>query len=65
VQAPEWVSIVIKVLKHWPQESTEDEVDPQWLITKMCQMIDEFSDVNEGEKEFMKMWNVHVQVDIL
>ncbi len=28
----------------------------------MCQMIDEFSDVNEGEKEFMKMWNVHVQV---
>ena len=25
-------------------------------------MIDEFSDVNEGEKEFMKMWNVHVQV---
>ena len=44
------------------QESTEDEVDPQWLITKMCQMIDEFSDVNEGEKEFMKMWNIHVQV---
>ena len=29
----------------------------------MCQMIDEFSDVNEGEKEFMKMWNVHVQVN--
>ena len=26
-------------------------------------MIDEFSDVNEGEKEFMKMWNVHVQVN--
>jgi hypothetical protein len=28
----------------------------------MCQMIDEFSDVNDGEKEFMKMWNIHVQV---
>lgn len=43
------------------QESTEDLVDPNWLLTKMCQMIDEFSDVNEGEKEFMKMWNIHVQ----
>lgn len=24
------------------------------------QMIDEFTDVNEGEKELMKMWNLHV-----
>ena len=24
-------------------------------------MIDEFSDVNKGEKEFMKMWNLYVQ----
>lgn len=24
-------------------------------------MIDEFSDVNEGEKELMKMWNLHIQ----
>jgi len=23
-------------------------------------MIDEFTDVNEGEKEVMKMWNLHV-----
>ena len=23
-------------------------------------MIDEFTDVNEGEKELMKMWNLHV-----
>ena len=38
------------------------QIDPQWLTSKMCQMIDEFSDVNEGEKEFMKMWNIHVQV---
>merc|ERR1711973_604931 len=41
--------------------STEDQVDPPWLMTKICRMIDEFSDVNEGEKEFMKMWNLHVQ----
>ena len=43
------------------QPSTEDQVDPPWLMTKICRMIDEFSDVNEGEKEFMKMWNLHVQ----
>ena len=24
-------------------------------------MIDDFTDVNRGEKEFMKMWNNHVQ----
>jgi polycomb protein SUZ12 len=23
-------------------------------------MIDEFTDVNEGEKEVMKMWNLHI-----
>jgi hypothetical protein len=23
-------------------------------------MIDEFTDVNEGEKEIMKMWNHHI-----
>jgi hypothetical protein len=43
------------------QESTEDQADPSWLLTKMCRMIDEFSDVNEGEKDFMKMWNMHIQ----
>lgn len=43
------------------QPSSEDEVDPPWLIKKICRMIDEFSDVNEGEKEFIKMWNLHVQ----
>ena len=41
--------------------SSEDRVDPPWLMTKICRMIDEFSDVNEGEKDFMKMWNLHVQ----
>lgn len=24
------------------------------------QQIEEFSDVNEGEKEVMKLWNLHV-----
>lgn len=24
------------------------------------QLIDEFTDVNEGEKEVMKMWNLHI-----
>ena len=24
-------------------------------------MIDDFTDVNRGEKDFMKMWNNHVQ----
>ena len=32
----------------------------KFFVVMCCQMIDEFSDVNEGEKEVMKMWNLHV-----
>ena len=39
---------------------SEDETDPRWLQKKTTMMIDEFTDVNEGEKELMKMWNLHV-----
>ncbi|KAH9498850.1 Polycomb protein suz12, partial [Bulinus truncatus] len=46
-----------------PQElETEgrEEAKPRWLKQKTIMMIDEFTDVNEGEKELMKMWNQHV-----
>ncbi|KAH6942430.1 hypothetical protein HPB50_005493 [Hyalomma asiaticum] len=46
-----------------PQEidrDSESEDDPEWLRIKTQMMIDEFTDVNEGEKELMKMWNLHV-----
>lgn len=39
---------------------SEGENDPRWLQTKTMMMIDDFTDVNEGEKELMKMWNLHV-----
>jgi len=39
----------------------EDQTDPEWLKIKTSKMIDDFTDVNEGEKDFMKMWNHHVQ----
>lgn len=39
---------------------SEAESDPEWLRIKTCMMIDEFTDVNEGEKELMKLWNLHV-----
>ncbi|XP_023328013.1 polycomb protein suz12-B [Eurytemora carolleeae] len=39
----------------------EDRTDPEWLQIKTSRMIDDFTDVNEGEKEFMKIWNNHVQ----
>ncbi|WAQ96736.1 SUZ12-like protein [Mya arenaria] len=45
-----------------PQEvnqDSEDEVTPGWLCQKSVNLIDEFTDVNEGEKELMKMWNTH------
>ncbi|CAG9833787.1 unnamed protein product [Diabrotica balteata] len=47
----------------YPKEmdvDSEGENDPEWLQNKTRMMIDEFTDVNEGEKELMKMWNLHV-----
>lgn len=47
----------------YPKEmdiDSEGENDPKWLQTKTMMMIDDFTDVNEGEKELMKMWNLHV-----
>lgn len=46
-----------------PQEmevDSEDERDPDWLKEKTAKQIEEFTDVNEGEKEIMKLWNLHV-----
>ncbi|XP_029293876.1 polycomb protein suz12-A-like [Cottoperca gobio] len=46
-----------------PQEmevDSEDERDPDWLREKTLKQIEEFTDVNEGEKEIMKLWNLHV-----
>ncbi|XP_012940134.1 polycomb protein suz12 isoform X2 [Aplysia californica] len=46
-----------------PQEldnEGQEESHPGWLKEKTVMMIDEFTDVNEGEKELMKMWNLHV-----
>ncbi|XP_071481229.1 polycomb protein suz12-A-like [Diadema antillarum] len=40
-------------------EDSEDEIDPDWIKERTRMMIDEFSDVNEGEKELMKLWNNH------
>lgn len=39
---------------------SEGEPDPKWLQRTTKQMIDEFTDVNNGEKELMKLWNLHV-----
>uniref|UniRef100_A0A7N8WZK4 Polycomb protein suz12-B-like n=1 Tax=Mastacembelus armatus TaxID=205130 RepID=A0A7N8WZK4_9TELE len=46
-----------------PQEmevDSEDERDPDWLKEKTIKQIEDFTDVNEGEKEIMKLWNLHV-----
>ncbi|XP_061606289.1 polycomb protein suz12-B-like isoform X2 [Phyllopteryx taeniolatus] len=46
-----------------PQEmdvDSEDERDPDWLQEKTAKQIEDFTDVNEGEKEIMKLWNLHV-----
>lgn len=41
-------------------ENSEDEMDPMWLRQNIVRLIDDFVDVNAGEKEIMKLWNLHV-----
>lgn len=41
-------------------DDSEGEMDPDWLKNHTKKLIDEFSDVNEGEKEMLEMWNLHV-----
>lgn len=48
-----------------PLHSNEIDIDsenedPLWLQQNTNRMIDEFVDVNDGEKEIMKLWNLHV-----
>lgn len=39
---------------------SEADNDPAWLRERTQLMIDEFTDVNEGEKEILKRWNLHI-----
>lgn len=41
-------------------DDSEEELDPEWLRNKTQNMLDDFTDVNEGEKAIMQMWNLHV-----
>lgn len=36
------------------------EMDPGWLRGHTQKLLEDFTDVNEGEKEMLKMWNLHV-----
>jgi len=39
-------------------EDSEEENDPDWLRCYTERMLDEFTDVNDGEKTLMKLWNL-------
>lgn len=40
--------------------NSEDEMDPIWLRENTVKMINDFLDVNDGEKAIMKLWNLFV-----
>lgn len=45
--------------------NSEDEIDPVWLRQNTVRMIDEFVDVNDGEKEIMKLWNLFILKNVI
>jgi hypothetical protein len=38
---------------------SDNDLDPDWLKEQTKLLINEFADVNDGEKELMKLWNLH------
>ena len=42
------------------QVDSDDEIYPEWTQQLSRRMMEDFQDVNEGEKEMMIMWNHHV-----
>jgi hypothetical protein len=42
------------------QNDSDDEIYPEWTQQLSRRMMEDFQDVNEGEKEMMIMWNHHV-----
>lgn len=38
---------------------SDSELDPDWLKEQTALLINDFADVNEGEKEMMRLWNLH------
>lgn len=42
------------------ENDSEGDVDPEWVQDYNERLMDEFTDVNEGEKDFMKLWNRHI-----
>ena len=42
------------------QIDSDDEIYPEWTQQLSRRMMEDFQDVNEGEKEMMIMWNHHV-----
>ncbi len=38
---------------------SDNDLDPDWLKEHTKLLINEFADVNDGEKELMKLWNLH------
>ncbi|BHF65517.1 Polycomb protein suz12 [Sparganum proliferum] len=41
-------------------EDSESEDAPSWLREHYQRKVEEFTDVNKGEKEIMQIWNVHL-----
>lgn len=39
---------------------SEGEHDPEWQRNYAHRQLNEFSDVNEGEKELLEMWNLYI-----
>jgi polycomb protein SUZ12 len=42
------------------KDSNDEEGVNQWLKVTSTRMVDDFIDVNEGEKSFMKIWNFFI-----
>ncbi len=42
------------------ENDSDNDLDPEWLKDHTTLLINDFNDVNEGEKGIMLLWNLHL-----
>ena len=47
----------VRVTREELDVNSEDELDDSWINEGNSQLLDQFTDVGQGDKDFMKLWN--------
>ena len=53
-------STYMPILPNEIDQDSDEELVPEWLVQQTEDLINDFTDLNEGEKGIMRLWNLFV-----